>query len=296
MEAKKKKILLIGLGVGALGALGFLGYRHYLKLKESGGITSSSSLKEPIFPTYSPPASTSNSKPASSASSSIVKASDGFPLKKGSKGEMVKQLQQALINAFGAMNGGADGIFGPATEGALKKGGYPIVVDQTTFYVITQSSGSSFDPKQLGTQLYQAAMAKNLSKVLELLKKIKSVSDYSSVSEAFKVYRINAVRMTLVNGLLSVFTTESDKQQIRMQFTRMGLKYDGKAWSLSGIEANHIITIKPAVVWKDSTTPITVPSNMVLGTPISEKNGYVLFQSLDNLHQFIIQSNAIKLL
>jgi murein DD-endopeptidase MepM/ murein hydrolase activator NlpD len=42
-------------------------------------------------------------------------------LKAGALGNTVKQLQQALIDAGIRVRGGADGIFGPATAGALKE-------------------------------------------------------------------------------------------------------------------------------------------------------------------------------
>ncbi len=304
-NTKRKKILLLGLGVGALGALGFFGYRHYQKMQgeasgESGGESGGDSndytpLPSPSTPSYSP-------APTRTSTSSAKKASDGFPLKQGSRGENVKRLQEALISQVGNFFGGADGIFGKATADALKKAGYPTSVDESTFNVVLASTGSSggsssgsSDATATAKAMYAAVMSKSLSKVLSLLKGMKSVADYSSVSEAFKTYRINAVRQTLVNGLLNAFSKENEKQQIRIQFTRMGLKYNGSTWSLSGIDAAKIITIMPSVVWKDSTTPIQVPANMVLGTPISEKAGYTSFKSFNN-QQFLIQSSSIKLI
>lgn len=291
MQNNKKKILLTGLGIGALGALGFLGYRHFMAKKQeedSSGSDYLPSYPSSPSPSYDPPA------PRSSGSST-KKSSDGFPLKQGSRGENVKRLQEALIAQVGNFFGGADGIFGKATTEALKKAGYPESVSESTFNVIVGSgspSGSA-DAESSAKALYQAAVSRNLTKVLSELKKLKSVADYSSVSEAFKNYRIGAVRMTLVNGLLTVFSKESDKQQIRIQFTRIGLKYDGKTFSLSGIDSAKLITIKPSVVWKDSSQPIQVPAKMVLGTFISERDGYTLFQSFTN-QQFLIQSSAVK--
>jgi peptidoglycan hydrolase-like protein with peptidoglycan-binding domain len=39
----------------------------------------------------------------------------------GARGEQVRQLQQALLDAGITFRGGADGVFGPATQAALRK-------------------------------------------------------------------------------------------------------------------------------------------------------------------------------
>ncbi len=44
-----------------------------------------------------------------------------FPLKKGSKGAKVKELQQALMTIDSNLKGGADGVFGAGTEAAVIK-------------------------------------------------------------------------------------------------------------------------------------------------------------------------------
>lgn len=296
MEPNKKKILLISLSIGALGALGFLGYRRYMQLKaqpDNGG-NSHEPLPEPDF--SSSPGSSASSGTATLPRTNSSKAKDEFPLKVGSRGERVKQMQSALIAAYGPVNGGADGIFGKATEAALKKAGYSTSVDETTFNVIVGSTGSSFDPQEVAKAIFSAiTLSSSLPKVIAQLKKLKSVTDYSAVNETFKNYRIGGVRKTLVNGLLSAFPKENDKQQIRIEFSRMGLKYDGKTWSLAGIDAARIITIRPSVVWKDFSKPLKVPANMVLGVPISEKDGYTLFQGFNN-DQFLIQTSSIKYL
>jgi hypothetical protein len=67
-----------------------------------------------------------------------------FPLKKGSSGNLVKQLQQALIAQGGKLpKYGADGKFGSETEAALKSLYKVTVVDETTFNYITKLSGKA---------------------------------------------------------------------------------------------------------------------------------------------------------
>ncbi len=69
--------------------------------------------------------SSSSSSNSSSSSSSSTSSNDGLPLKRGSKGEKVKQLQRFLvaegynIGAFGILGDGVDGDFGRMTERAV---------------------------------------------------------------------------------------------------------------------------------------------------------------------------------
>lgn len=68
-----------------------------------------------------------------------------FPIKKGSSGNMVKQLQQALVNQGAKLpKYGVDGKFGSETEAALKSL-YKItsVTDQTTFDYITKTGNKA---------------------------------------------------------------------------------------------------------------------------------------------------------
>ena len=62
---------------------------------------------------------------SSSSSSSSSSNNDGLPLKRGSKGEKVKQLQRFLVSegynigGFGILGDGVDGDFGGMTEKAV---------------------------------------------------------------------------------------------------------------------------------------------------------------------------------
>jgi hypothetical protein len=171
-----------------------------------------------------------------------------FPLKKGSKGNEVKAMQKAIIQQYGKSylpRYGADGDFGNETLNALKRLHLPSTIDESAYHVLLQAAGkdtssatsssasSSSSSGGLGKQLFVATQSRNFSKVLPLLQQLKSKEDYQTANAEFQQYRLNGmVRKTLVNGLLSTFTTESIKQQIRFEFIRMGLKYDGNKWSL----------------------------------------------------------------
>lgn len=126
------------------------------------------------------------------------------------------------------------------------------------------------------------------------LKKLGSNDDYSKVSAAFSQYRINAVRKTLVTGLLDAFTNEDQKQQIRYEFLRMGLKFDGSKWSLAGFDGKPVVTIEPTSVWINATQSVSVPSQMVLGAEVSRKLDYTLFEN--NNKYFLVATRSIKYL
>lgn len=144
----------------------------------------------------------------------------------------------------------------------------------------------------VGKALTQAVIKKDFKAVLANLKKLKSKNDYSKTSENFKKQRIGGVRKTLVNGVLSSFKDEKQKQQIRQEFTRMGLNYDGEKWSLSGIDARALITTEPTVVWVDKQTPVQTPANVILGREISRKAGFVLFENPGG--NFLVRASTVN--
>ncbi|TRU49814.1 MAG: hypothetical protein EWV91_07015 [Microcystis aeruginosa Ma_QC_Ca_00000000_S207] len=270
----KKKTILIGMGLALTTVLGYFGWQYWKKRKIQQKDT-------PIMEEPARPVSISKQKtpPAS------VRRNDTFPLKRGSKGEKVKALQQAIIAAHGAgilPKYGADGDFGKELEDGLKKLGFPAIIDQSTFYVITTSSGANPSDasaaKALADQLYQAVIRKDIKATIAGLKQIDNVQEYTSVSAAFQTYRVNGVRQTLVNGLLNTFKTPEQKQQLQMELIRMGLQYDGAQWSLSGIEGLTLMTTKSTVVWKDRNTPIPVQNRTVLGKEVTRRNEHVVFE------------------
>lgn len=280
---KKKKALMIGFGVAALGAITYFGWQYWQKRKAQ----SEQTLPDPLPDVPVTPTKKKTSKPATSRN-------DSFPLKKGSKGENVKALQQALIDKYGKSilpKYGADGDFGSEMVAALKKAGLPEQVTESTFNVIT--SASALDPKKAAMDLYKAASSKDFAKAIDALKQLKNVNDYKAVSPHFLNYRIGGnVRQTIVTGLTNTFSKPEQKDQLRMEFLRMGLNYDGNKWSLSGIDSPAIITTIPTLVWKDKQTSIQVPASMVLGREISRKAGYVLFENSGQ--HFLVTASAIR--
>ncbi len=301
-KQQKKKIIVATVAVGAAGILGYFGWQ-YLKKRREGKKTgdmdavlktiNKTSYSE-VSPVYNPP------KPKAIVSSSIAipKATidvSGFPLKKGSKGNNVRLMQEALITKYGKSilpKYGADGDFGTETANALKKAGLPATINESTFNVLTQAV--KVDGSSLGKELYNVTVAKNYSKVLSLLKKMQSVEDYTSANEVFKQNRINGVRQTIVNGLLNTFTTDTQKQQIKFEFLRIGLQFDGNKWSLSGFDGKSIVTTENTTVWVNATEGVKVPARMVLGNEVTRRLDYTLFEN--NGKYFLVTSSTVTYL
>lgn len=314
----KSNIILTTLAVGAAGILGYLGWQYYKKRKASKAAASTdlttilqSNAASTLYPassnvytdttatpSYVPPV-TSSASTGSSASktASSSAASSSFPLKKGSKGALVKALQQALIAKYGASilpKYGADGDYGSETVTAVKKAGLPATIDESTYYVFVQGSSSITDKSALAGKFLMAATNKDFNSVISLLKQMNTKEDYKQVSNLFSQSRLRGVRQTLVNGLLGTFTSESQKQQIRYEFIRMGLKYDGSKWSLDGFDGRPVVTIEPTNVWISATENVGVPASMVLGAEVSRKLDYTLFEN--NGKYFLVATKAIKYL
>ena len=287
-KSKKKKLLLIGLGVAATGILGYFGWEYYQKSKRKKEEEQEDSSSD--FPQLPPQKSTF-------APTFLPKPqrTDEFPLKKGSKGPKVKILQDTLIAKHGKSilpKYGADGDFGSEMATALKKLNLSETIDESTYNVLTQSG--TVDLTELGKSLYKDAVNKNFSGAISSLKKMRQKEDYTVASDEFKKYYLRGVRQTLVNGLLGSFSDESQKQQIRLEFTRMGLKYDGSKWSLSGLDGFTIITTVPTVVWRTPREGAKVPAKMILGTEVETRGDYTLFES--NGRKFIVKTSTIKYL
>lgn len=298
-KQKKKKIIITTLAVGATGILGYFGWQYFRKKKQAKQNDMESlinSIKEPIVTeSVITPKPKPTPKRQTYTSSPVIERNDDFPLKKGSKGENVRRLQEALMTKYGKQilpKYRADGDFGSEMVNALKKLGLPTTITESTLNVIAQ--GTVINPATVGKDLYNAAMAKDFNKAVSLLQKMKTVDDYTKANEIFKQNRINGVRQTIVNGLLNIFTLDSQKQKIKFEFLRIGLQFDGNKWSLSGIDGLPIITVIPTTVWVNARESVKVPARMVLGNEVSKRLDYTLFENKGKY--FLVQSKNVKYL
>jgi cytoskeletal protein RodZ len=307
-KQQKKKIIITSVAVGAAGILGYFGWKYLKNKRESkktndidAVLKNMSSMHDNSLTvdTSSRPktktTSTNNQTKTNYTSSTAINTTDDFPLKKGSKGNNVKLLQQALLAKYGKSilpKYGADGDFGSETSSALQKLGLPTTIDQSTFNVITQVVKVDF--ASLGKQLYNATVTKNYSTALSLLKKMQSTTDYSIANTTYKEGTINGVRKTIVNGLLDTFSSDAQKQAIKFEFLRMGLQFDGSKWSLSGFDGRSIVTMEPTSVWVSATEGVKVPAKMVLGTEVTRRLDYTLFENGGKY--FLVNTKSVQYL
>ena len=309
-KSQKKKIVITTLAVGAAGILGYFGWQYYKKKKAANKDADADinfrrkTVADPIpvitdTPVYQPiikPKSKPKPKPVYQNPYVDVNpvSRDDFPLKRGSKGDKVRAMQEMLIAKFGKQilpRYGADGDFGPEMSAALKKLKMPPSIDESTYNVLMQ--GHKVTSTSLAQQIFAAASKGDFAGTVKLLKQLKNKDDYRTTSDEFKNYRLGGgVRQTLVNGLLNTFTKEDQKQAIRFEFLRMGLQFDGNKWSLSGFDGVSIVTIEPATVWVNSTETIQVPAKMVLGNEVSKRLDYTLIEN--NGKHFLVQTKSIQ--
>ena len=267
-----KRVFILTLSLGALGGAIYLLREYYLKHKAD---QSSDQTPTPS---------------ASQRSSNSSSTGDGFPLKKGSTGTRVTQLQEALSSLLGqntmVQNGGIDGSFGKGTENALKLAGYGKTVSQALFNQIVKNEPTIiFNPQDLAEKLYHSAQAQSSTGVLEVLRQIKDVSQYSALNQAYK--KMGFISKTIVTHLLdqSFAYDSGTKEKIKSEFLRMGLKLDQESeqWSLSGFTAfRDIITIVDTYVVDEKQNHIRVSKNTILGDEQEVENGMTLFKSIDN--------------
>jgi len=121
----KRKIILIGLSVLGTGVAGFLGWNYWKKKKANQEEDTTSFTESPSV----------NTAPAKN---------DNFPLKRGSKGNRVTQLQNALVKKYGASilpKYGVDGMFGKEVEAALVRAKMPTSINETNYNTFVGANG-----------------------------------------------------------------------------------------------------------------------------------------------------------
>jgi hypothetical protein len=224
---------------------------------------------------------------------------DEFPLKKGSRGERVQEIQNAIIVKYGKTalpRFGADGDFGSEMQTALEKNGMPTVIDESTYNVILKAG--SPDYSSLAKKIFNAMNSKSFSAVIDGLKKIRNTKEYSGTSTAFKkLLPWMGINKSLVSEMLTTFTSSSQKDALRLEFLRMGLKFDGSAWTLSGLPESDLLITTEATEITDPkhNVKVKVAKGMVLGTFLQSKEGWTLFKTLEKNKKLIVKSNTVKI-
>lgn len=284
-----ERVFIYALGVGAVGGAIYFAREYYLSLKaqrDQNGDTSTTSTS-------------SNTKSVFNIFSSS--ANDSFPLKKGSRGARVRQLQQALASILGAsvfqQFSPIDGIFGTGTQNALRQAGYGTTVDEALFNQIVNNQPTIvFNPQDLAQKLYNSANAKDSNGVMSILRQIQDTTQYSAVNQSYK--SIGFISKTIVTHLLDqAFVNDSlTKERIKAEFIRMGLKLDASSgrWSLSGFAGfKDIITITDTYVIDRNKNRIPVRRNTILGDEQQVSNGMTMFKAIDN-SMALVPSDHVK--
>jgi hypothetical protein len=240
-KGKAKKALLFSLGTLALGTLAFFGIKHFKKQKTENNDNNNQTPSD--LDSKIPVQINSNNKPRTSIRVAATGAS--FPFTVRAKGNKVLELQQSLMRTYGAgifPKHGADGEFGSELASFLRSKGYGVPLSEADFKKITQAQTQAatplvaFDPAAIAKGVYNAIMGKDYSSAITLLKAISNPTNYSLVSEKFKLYRLNGgVRQTLVTAMLNSFSEKSQKENTKLVFKKMGLQYNTATnkWSLA---------------------------------------------------------------
>jgi hypothetical protein len=300
----KTKYLLIGAGVLAVG--GYFIYQKYLKNDET---STSQDLEEKLDIQPSVSQSQSTPKPKVVYVKPKVVNSE-FPLKYGSRGTLVKDVQLALIRKNGSSilpKYGADGYFGTEMVTALRKLNLPSFIDQKIYSEIIQGKSSDkaedkkptndnnfYSPEIIADLLYSGISQGNINTALRGLWKIKNVMHYIKINEIFKQKRIGSgVRKTIVTALAIAFPIDPEKTKYRAQLYRIGLKWRNDKWALAGITKNRLITIKRVNVMDAEGQSMVVPENTILGEFLGAKNGLTEFKTVDGKTLYA-DTNAIS--
>lgn len=303
-KSKKKLYILIGTGAGLLGltALGWWWFKGrngnqsgnendlMFKLANKSHHEKHTENPEEAAP---PPAKEKApiSKPVSNRTT--------FPLKKGDRGELVTQLQDALIKKYGKeifSTRKSTGFFGNETAAFLKSKGFPAAIDkeafdkiisgeqlpaQTTPAITDQNKMFSSGAIDIAKNIWLSCSKRDLEGLIKQLERIKDVKDYIAVNNLFKTIRTDGVRQTIVNAALSSFFLATDKLTLNEQFERIGLKYDGEKWSLSGIAPRQLITARTTRISSLQGIELEVPGQTLLGEHVSEYGGKTKFRTID---------------
>lgn len=297
-KSKNGKYIIVGLAVIAVGVGSYFAYQQYQKKNKQ---KNNALFEAQIDPTTKPTTTQQSIRPATSQITS------GFPLKRGSKGAIVRKMQEALVKHF-KIQIGIDGDFGPQTQKAILKAGFSVPVSSSAYEKIitgnksgaktTSTSGkaklSRSEATQLVAKMLKLAVYKgDLNKALKALRYIKSTGAYTRVNNEFKRKPIpgHFTRKRIDQALFGKFTDRGDKAQIETELKRIGLKKSGATWSLSGLSGGELVTVSEAKVWNSEGETILVPSQTILGTYIEGANGVTEFETIDGNRLFVATSS-----
>ena len=253
--------IIIGVALLGAGGIGYLIYDQIQKSKmpekrdmEEAESRADNLLEELIDPEPSPP------PPGSSAPKPKTKpkADSGFPLKMGSKGQLVRDVQEALVKKYGPSilktPPGVDGDYGPDLFNALQSKKLPTWIDSLAYAKImsintapgktdggkplpvpTKKDEPTKDeslPVRVANYLHSAVSNDKVFWAIDALKRIKDKKHFMAVSTEFKKDMSGWSYKTIVNALKDAFLRNDYYPKILDQYKRIGLTFDGSTWTV----------------------------------------------------------------
>lgn len=176
----------------------------------------------------------------------------------------------------------------PGAKATTAKPGAPKTADPKA----KAQARPSLDANKLAKAIHTAILKRDFATSLSQFKTIKNTTEYSLVGKVFSTYLTNGVKQTLVNALLTTFKLEAQKAAFRKAFTDIGLKYDGRKWSLSGLDGPLLVTRQAAKVWRNPKSFVNVPENMLLGIEVARRGDHSVFQN-EGQH-YLVESKSVK--
>lgn len=315
------KYVLIGIGaLTGIALAGFFIYRHSQQndIANNSGEDDLDDALKTSNTSYSVPQQPQASNSSGSSSNSTDST---FPLRQGSRGKLVAELQEALIRAYGKDSlpkYGADGSWGTETTKALADNKQPTTISKADLDKIKSLSAKGGDgildtskPPTVtsfvltaanagvtSTALYAAIKANSFSTTVPLLLRMKSPADYKLVGDLFKQLPWDGIRrFTLVTAVFTTFTAADQKKKLTDIFKGIGLKQDPKTsnWSnpLGGINAN-VETIEQTTIWDGSGIELEVPAHTLLGEKLSQEMDIVRFRTADGWDMYVLAEHVAE--
>ena len=146
MKMKTKTLVIIIVVIALAIAVYMFRDKIFGKKKSDSDDSVEQKFADAVVANDTVPAYVAPTAPSTTTTTTAPASNDSSVLQKGSRGENVKKLQKALVDAgFSVGKSGVDGIFGNNTETALKKatGKTSVTVEQLNKYLQAKSNGKS---------------------------------------------------------------------------------------------------------------------------------------------------------
>lgn len=156
---------------------------------------------------------------------------EGFPLRRGMKGELVHRMQEGLQSRSPGILAryGADADFGGETEAALQKLGFPVVVDKASFErIVSASPAKSGGAKAAALSLINALSVKNFPAGISVLRSISGPAAFGELDRELRRLPGSPNAIGTIHYLLGANSplSHSERQSLSGELLRIGLVQD----------------------------------------------------------------------